>query len=97
MPFASRDKNGDITAIFDRANPAAVEQLPPNHPDVIAFLTRTGAPEPVQDLFMSDAEMGRVLEDLIDCLVDKQLIVLKDLPPAALKKISYRRKLRDSL
>ena len=97
MPYVSRDENGGITAIFARASKAAPEELSNDHPDILAFLGQSATPAPVQDLSMSDAEMGRVLEDLIECLVDKRLILLKDLPPPALTKISYRRKLRESL
>lgn len=41
--------------------------------------------------------MGRVLEDLIDCLIDKRLIFVTDLPSDALQKISQRRDLRKEM
>ena len=98
MPFVSRDKTGTITSLFDRPNELATEELSSAHPDVADFLKRTSDPSSLQDnLSGSDTNMGRVLEDLIECLIDKRVILLTDLPPAALEKISYRRQLRGKL
>ena len=41
--------------------------------------------------------MGRVLEDLIECLVEKRLILVTDLPSEALNKISQRSDMREEL
>ncbi len=45
----------------------------------------------------SDLEMIRVLEDLITVLIDKRVIMLTDLPPAAQGKLARRYQLRSSL
>jgi len=98
MPFIGRDETGKITALFDRSNEQATEELSSAHPDVANFLIRTSNPDNLQEnLAGSDTNMGRVLEDLIECLIDKRVILLTDLPPAALEKISYRRQLRGKL
>lgn len=46
------------------------------------------------DLARMDAEFIRVLEDLIDVLLDKGVINLTDLPPEALDKLNRRRHAR---
>ena len=96
MPYVSRDAQGAVTAVFDLPTGQATEQLEAGHPDIAAFRHRD-SPDVVQTLALSDSDMGRVLEDLIQCLIDKGLLNLTDLPPEALNKISYRRQLRGKL
>lgn len=54
-----------------------------------------------KQLSSSDADLVRVLEDLIDVLIANGTIRLTDLPPQALEKITerkqVRRRLHDSL
>ena len=45
----------------------------------------------------SDTETIRVIEDLVDLLIEKKLILLTDLPAAAQKKLSERRQIRGDL
>ncbi len=98
MPFVSRDDDGNVIAIFDRANEQAEQELSSDHPDILDFLDRTGGSSEVQvNLSSSDPDMGRVLEDLIQVLIDKRLIAKNDLPSPALDKISYRKRLRTEL
>lgn len=47
------------------------------------------------ELEQSDLDFIRVLEDLIDLLVAKDLLLFSDLPAAAQKKLIDRRRLRD--
>ncbi|HLT98178.1 MAG TPA: hypothetical protein VKZ70_00375 [Burkholderiaceae bacterium] len=49
------------------------------------------------DLAQLDIEFIRVLEDLINVLVDKGVINLTDLPPEALDKLSRRKRVRRRL
>jgi hypothetical protein len=98
MPFVKRDETGAIAAIFDRRERQVGEKLPANHPEITEFLERVGRTAPLREnLGRSDSSMGRVLEDLIDCLIDKRLILVTDLPSDALQKISQRRDLRKEM
>jgi len=45
----------------------------------------------------SDSDMVRVIEDLIDLLIQKQVFVYTELPEAVQKKLHTRRKLRDEI
>ncbi len=92
MPFVSRDAGGAITAIFDRPSEQAAEELPADHPEISLFLGRTEAD--AESLARTDAGMGRVVEDLIEILIEKRVLLLTDLPQAVLEKISRRRALR---
>jgi hypothetical protein len=98
MPFVKCDETGAIAAIFDRRERQVVEELPANHPKITECLERVGRTTPLREnLGRSDSSMGRVLEDLIDCLIDKRLIFVTDLPSDALQKISQRRDLRKEM
>ncbi len=98
MPFVKRDENGQVTAVFDRRLEQVGEELPADHPDITDFLARMGRTQPMrEDLDRSDPAMGRVLEDLIECLIEKRLILVSDLPSEALQKISHRRGLREDM
>jgi hypothetical protein len=72
---------------------------PKSDPDVILFLEQNGLSdaEPNQALAKSDIEMIRVIEDLIELLIHKQLINFTDLPDATQQKILKRKKIRDML
>jgi len=45
----------------------------------------------MKQLSSQDTETIRVIEDLVDLLIEKKLILLTDLPVAAQKKLSERR------
>jgi len=48
-------------------------------------------------LSISDVALVRVLEDLINTLIDKKVILFTDLPLAAREKLSTREKIRGHL
>jgi hypothetical protein len=48
-------------------------------------------------LEQSDLSFIRVLEDLVDLLVDKRLVLFSELPPAARQKLLLRQKLREEV
>lgn len=50
-----------------------------------------------QRLSASDADLVRVLEDLIDVLISNGTIRLTDLPPKALEKLMSRKQVRRKL
>lgn len=50
-----------------------------------------------KQLSSSDSELIRVLEDLIDILINNGTIRMTDLPPKALEKLSARKQVRNKL
>lgn len=85
MPFVCRNADGVITSIHAQAEGPAQEFLPDEDPAVRAFL---GIHAGFGQL---DAEFIRVLEDLIDVLIQRKVINLTDLPEEARRKL-YSRK-----
>lgn len=92
MPYVIRDKDGRIIGLSEEAREESAEQLDVSHPEVSAFL------EAAKDqLSSSDTETIRVIEDLVDLLIQKKLILLTDLPIAAQQKLSERQRMRSEL
>ncbi len=87
MPYARRDAFGQLLSLHRRAEPDAQQFLPDDAPEVLAFLG-----QPTHDRFNQlDADFVRVLEDLVDVLVSRNVINLTDLPVDARDKL-YQRK-----
>jgi len=98
MIYAKRDADGRIAALYPNADEPGVEALPMNDPEVLAFLDQAGDSEAaLAFLHRSDLELVRVMEDLIELLVDRNLILFTDLPEPAQRKLLGRRKARENL
>ena len=100
MPFVQRNHDGQIIAITQSASGSG-EYLPVDHPELAIFLASPGmsdGPEmkSLQMLF-SDLKMIRVIEDVIDILMAKNLIIFSDLPPAVQEKILQQKGRREKL
>jgi len=87
MPYVRRDADGALVSLHRRPEFGAVELLPDQHPEVRAFLGAVSDPGFEQ----LDAQFIRVLEDLIDLLIRRNVINVTDLPSAAQHKL-YSRK-----
>ncbi|AMC35122.1 hypothetical protein [Janthinobacterium sp. B9-8] len=94
MPYISRDSNGHISAVFRDTHATASEFISLNAPELVSFI---GAPANTELFHSLDSDLIRVIEDVIDALIRKNLILLTDLPPEAQTKILARRNLRQSL
>ncbi len=87
-----RNEDGSIASL-SRAERPGGEFLSDTHPDIQAFLGNA----PGSGFNEADAEFVRVLEDLIDTLIIKNVIRHTDLPAAAQQKISKRKGLRNRM
>ncbi len=95
MPFIKRDESGRIIGIFCEEQKDAEEELAVNNKEIIEFLESDDYSEYTNHLLnQSDTDFIRVLEDLIDVLLDKHILLLTDLPQAAQKKLLKRKKIR---
>lgn len=92
MPYVIRDMDGRITGLSEERQGDAAEQLDVSHPEVMAFLEAAK-----NQLSSSDTGTIRVIEDLVDLLIQKKLILLTDLPIAAQQKLSERQRMRSEL
>ena len=96
MPFVHKDANGKILAVYTEPVEGAVE-VEPNDPALKAFILQnipTAGADGTEDWMQSDLGLARVIEDLIEVLIDKKLIMFTDFPEGAQKKLLDRRGLR---
>lgn len=97
-----RDASGQITAISQAVlDPSEVQAggwvlVPSADPDVQAFV-RTLPDPSVNPLSQTDAGLARVLEDLIEVLIRREVIQFTDLPSPAQAKLLERRLTRSGL
>ncbi len=98
MPYVQRNKSGEIIALHRVANKHATEILALNNEEVISFLLVSASEEKTREfLSQTDTEMIRVVEDIIELLVQKNLILFTELPIKAQEKFIGRRKLREKI
>ena len=100
MPYVIRDKSGRISGVSDHPEVGISEEIASDHPDLTQFLVDQGltTPETIrQRLAESDLQMVRLVDDLIDLLMDKSLIKFTDLPQAAAEKYLHRQVARRRL
>ncbi|MCW7537093.1 hypothetical protein OOT46_04405 [Aquabacterium sp. A7-Y] len=98
MPFVARNLHGVVVSLHLEPTPQTQEFLPDDHPDVEAFVGRKPQPaHPEGERFQAlDADFVRVLEDVIDLLIARNVIRITDLPPEAQQKLFSRKSFRDS-
>ncbi len=94
MPYIRRDTQGRIVAVELEAG-AGLEEIPAGTAELADFVRRMGG-EP-SSLEQSDMRLVRVLEDLIDLLIDRDVIRFTDLPLPAQEKLMERRSIRQTL
>ena len=98
MLYAKRDKNGNITSLQTKATAQVNEPVSTDNPEVLEFLNQhSESTDLKQILTESDIKLARVVEDLIELLVDKNIIMLTELPEAAQSKLTSRRRVRDAM
>lgn len=67
-------------------------------PQVKAFLENSQNEALIKDVLNGlDLEMVRVIEDMVDLMIEKDLILFTDLPEPVQNKLLFKRSLRDSL
>jgi hypothetical protein len=97
MPYVVRSKDSSIIALLKEPPHDNAEFLGPDHPEIATFIAESHAHTARQALAESDLEITRVIEDLVQLLVEKNTIMFTELPPAVQQKLLNREKLRSSL
>jgi hypothetical protein len=91
MAYVRRGSDNEIRAVSREPLPGFVEELPDDHPELHSFTDGLIGNE---ELARSDLEFVRVLEDLLDVLMAKGVLMFTDLPAQAQAKVLERRALR---
>lgn len=98
MRYAERDAEGNIIAVYASAREGATEIISPDDPELLGFVTE-GSTENAMRTYLasSDSDLLRILEDLINVLIDNNVMLLTDFPPAAQEKLMRRQAVRTKL
>jgi len=103
MPYVQRDHAGKIVAVSAAETESTREWVEEGSHDLNAFLLdmalgKEGVdPGVVRALSESDLAMIRVVEDVVDLLIEQNLLRFTDLPAPAQEKLMQRRSLRQTL
>lgn len=94
MPYVHKDADGKIMAVYEDFI-EGTEEVVSDDPALVAFITKNipGAGL-VDEWVQSDLALSRVVEDLVDVMIEKNLIMFTDLPEGAQQKLMERRGLR---
>jgi len=98
MLYIQRNTQGQIVAIHKSPTEDANEAVTADNHEVVAFLAEQAADGAAEsNLIRTDIDLVRVLEDLIELLIEKNHICLTDLPLAAQDKLLNRKQIRSNV
>ncbi len=91
--FVKRNDKGEVIAISKIADGDFSESIADDAPEILQFVCAEKTAEQLA-LEQTDQNMARVLEDVVNLLVEQGVIRFTDLPDAAQHKLLNRRELR---
>lgn len=98
MLYIERNSEGKIVAVSQKGDKPGAEARSALDEEILQFLAENGDSDLwAQILSVSDLGIIRILEDLVDLLVAKNLIMYTDLPVDAQEKIRERKKVREKM
>jgi len=97
MPYAIRSPRGDILSLHREPVPGA-EWIDSQAAELRAFVGLGDAADSHHEGFRQlDADLVRVIEDVVDVLISRQVIRVTDLPAEAQEKLFARKSFRERL
>lgn len=101
MPYVQRNQKGEIIALTVEPVRPDDQQLSLDSPEVLQFFAEgssvSGQNKHYFELLAQDLQQIRILEDLIDLLTAKGVILFSELPAAAQQKILNKKNAREQL
>ena len=98
MLYVERDQEGRIIAIHATPRANAEEAKTVIDEEILDFLNKTVSADSRKLLLsLSDMAIIRLLEDLIDLLIQKNIITFTELPVQAQERLKERKRLRESM
>jgi hypothetical protein len=91
MLYVARDGEGRISELHPMPLGNANEALPADHPEVLQFIHERWRQNELDQL---DRDFVRVIEDTIELLIAKDLILFTDLPAKVQEKLLRRKEVR---
>lgn len=97
MPHAIRSPRGDILSLHREPVPGS-EWIDPQSAELRGFVgPADAAGSPHEGFRQLDADLVRVIEDVVDVLISRQVIRVTDLPAEAQEKLFARKSFRERL
>lgn len=93
MVYVKRNKEQHVCAIYNQDIEGSLEEVDINNPEVVEFLLHCDK-ELQLKFIQSDLQLIRVLEDLIDILMEKNIITITDFPQPVIEKLLARQSFR---
>lgn len=103
MPYVLKDSEGKIVAVSANQTDTVNEWVDDDSHELKTYLLdlalgkESADPKIVRALSESDLAMIRVVEDVVDLLIEQNLLRFTDLPIAAQEKLMQRRSLRTNM
>lgn len=98
MPYVSRNEKGEIIELHNSPGEESEQWIEASSPEVLDFLKRIETTEQAKKALTStDNEMVRVVEDLIDMLMERQIFIFTELPEPVQAKLNARKQLRKNM
>lgn len=94
MVYIKRDKDGQICAVYSQGTEDITEQVDIDSSEFVDFLMRCDKKLHLKFL-QSDLQLIRVLEDVIDILMEKNIITITDFPQPVIDKLLARQAFRN--
>jgi len=96
MIYIERNKENEIHNIFFTPAPN-LEEISLHDPKLQDFIeTSPNSEEIIQKVLTQlDLDMVRVIEDVVEILIDKNIMLFTDLPEAVQNKILFKQKVRN--
>ncbi len=91
MLYVARDSDGVIIEVHSMPLGDAQEGVPADHPEALQFVHERWRKNELDEL---DRDFVRVIEDLIELLISKEVIMFTDLPPKVQEKLLRRKEVR---
>ena len=98
MLYVERDKDGEIIALHNHSGQNFTEQKPAMDNEVLNFVKKNVTTDSFKLLLsLSDTNVIRIIEDLVDLLIKKNIILFTELPEQAQAKIRERKQVREEM
>ncbi len=91
MLYVTRDGEGRISELHSTPSNDKQESLPSDHPEILQYLHDRWRQSELDQL---DRDFVRAIEDLIELLITKEVIMFTDLPAKVQEKLLRRREVR---
>lgn len=98
MPYVTRNASKHIISLSSTPQDDGNEWLDGSNPEVLAFVLASKDASHFKDsLSETDIQMSRVVEDLIELLMEKKAFLFTELPEPVQHKLGARRQMREQL